>query len=399
MSIISELLEKANMDNKKGLLKEEQKQYRAALVERFKESGLSEENIFYFTAGVKYGTVNAFVSWNREFEQEKQTENVKELLNSQRVKSLENVGKLRVVLMLLIAELNGNVNDSIVVELMYLLDDLSYKKDGQRLSDLGKIFKNSFVAGLKNGTKLPAFTNLNFSKEYEARLVSFFEEAIAGLDPRVEEDIDRRDVLRAWMNKQSKLIKQEPLSSDGEMQKTKGPEKDVLKGDVKQDAPEEIVTSVLGKRLLEMAKAVDQFDKTRLETEERCKKKEREVSQLKTSYDKLEELYKQGTDENLKLRKEIMEMKTQLEEHVKKNKELEERVSRQVSVIDVFDEDKANSKNELLNQIATSLKKIYADFKMAETMEMTIDLGENMRDSLDDVFRKLRKLGIDIEGR
>ena len=49
--------------------------------------------------------------------------------------------------------------------------------------------------------------------------------------------------------------------------------------------------------------------------------------------------------------------------------------------------------------IATALKKIYADFKVAETMDMTLDLGENMRDSLDDVFRKLKKLGIDIEGR
>ena len=166
-----------------------------------------------------------------------------------------------------------------------------------------------------------------------------------------------------------------------------------------EDKGKEEITSALGKRLLEMAKSMDTFDRLFRETEESCKKKEREISRLKTSHDKLEVLYNTSVDENTALRKELAEVKSQYEECSRMNKELEERVSRQVSVIDVYDQDKANAKTELLNQIATALKKIYADFKVAETMDMTLDLGENMRDSLDDVFRKLKKLGIDIEGR
>ena len=54
---------------------------------------------------------------------------------------------------------------------------------------------------------------------------------------------------------------------------------------------------------------------------------------------------------------------------------------------------------EFKNQIASALKKIYNEFVVAQTMDMTVELGLNMRDSLDDVFRKLKKQGIDIEGR
>ena len=72
---------------------------------------------------------------------------------------------------------------------------------------------------------------------------------------------------------------------------------------------------------------------------------------------------------------------------------------RQGDVINVYDEDKQKQKGELVNQIASSLKTIYQDFQSAKDMEMDIDLGENMRDSVDDIYRKLKKFGVDIEGR
>ena len=32
-------------------------------------------------------------------------------------------------------------------------------------------------------------------------------------------------------------------------------------------------------------------------------------------------------------------------------------------------------------------------------MDMTVDLGENMRDMVEDIFKKLEKCGVDIKGR
>ena len=402
MSIISELLDKAHKDSKKGLLKEEQRQYRTALFECLKENAVSDENIYYLVSGLKFGTANTFVNWNRDFSPEKQIENLNLVLDSQKYKAMDNVSRLRMLLLLLIAELNETVlNDYIIGELLHGLVEPSYKKDGSRLSDLGKIFKSCFMSGMKNGMKLPSISKYNYTKEYEIQLVDFFEDAIKFIEPKGDEEIEKRNVLRSWIKCEADKINtgKEPVVEEPDKEVKKEPETTDKIVKAKEDKGKEEITSALGKRLLEMAKAMDAFDSLFRETEDNCKKKEREISRLKTSHDKLEVLYNASVDDNTALRKELAELKGQYEECSRLNKELEERVSRQVSVIDVYDQDKANAKTELLNQIATALKKIYADFKVAETMEMSLDLGENMRDSLDDVFRKLKKLGIDIEGR
>ncbi len=47
-----------------------------------------------------------------------------------------------------------------------------------------------------------------------------------------------------------------------------------------------------------------------------------------------------------------------------------------------------------LNRIAKQIKTEYQDFKSAENMEMSIDLGENLRDQLKNIFGILEKEGI-----
>ncbi len=396
MNIINELLDKANRDSKKGLLKDEQKQYRESLFECFKENGLSEENILYLLAGLKFGTINTFFIWNRSFSQEEQLFNLNVVLSSQKFLSMDNVGKLRMLFLILVTELNETtINDAIVGESLHCMVELSYKKDGSRLSDLGKIFKNYFMSGMKTGTKLPSISKFNFSKEYEIQLMNFFEDAVSGIEPIGEEEIEKRNILRNWIKKEYEKFNADAKTIYAESYKeikTKNKLTYVRKDD-------EEISSVLGKRLYEIAKSMDTFDKLFRESEEECKKKGREISRLKTRNDKLEALYNVNVNENTALRKEVDDLRCRLEEYSLANKELEDHVRRQVSVIDVYDQDKANTRTELLNQIATALKKIYMDYKVAEKMEMTIDLGENMRDSLDDVFRKLKKFGINIEGR
>ena len=95
----------------------------------------------------------------------------------------------------------------------------------------------------------------------------------------------------------------------------------------------------------------------------------------------------------------IKEYEDNIRDLKKHQKELSDKIVRQGDVINVYDEDKQKQKGELVNQIASSLKTIYQDFQSAKDMEMDIDLGENMRDSVDDIFRKLKKFGVDIEGR
>ena len=52
-----------------------------------------------------------------------------------------------------------------------------------------------------------------------------------------------------------------------------------------------------------------------------------------------------------------------------------------------------------MNALAAKLKGEYIDFLESKTMDMTIDLGLNLRDQLEDVFNILIRNGINIKGR
>ena len=54
----------------------------------------------------------------------------------------------------------------------------------------------------------------------------------------------------------------------------------------------------------------------------------------------------------------------------------------------------AHEMSALKNRVAHQLQAEYSDFQDAQCMEMNIDLGENMRIQLENVFRILKKNGL-----
>lgn len=402
--VIQELLEKANADSKKSLTKEEQRKYRDALIECLKETGIDNDTVSFYISGVKYNSTSSFVVWNRAFNEKEQAENFEKLMNNEKLKSLDNVGKLRVAFSLLVSELGENPqNDIIVGEIFHWLVELSYKKDGTRLSNLGVIFKTCFMNNINYNFKLPSLDKFGFTKEYLHSLLQLLEEAVDNSAPKGEKEIVCRNNIRDWVRREkekSGLFEGEPDASGTNIRK------DVITIPRKPDILGKAVGNKqvsgkngVAKKLIAIANEIESIDNELIAAREDLKKSEKEISKLNMEIKKSSDLYRASIDENTKLRMEIAEEKKKSSELESANKELEDRVNRQVGVIDIYDQDKANTKDEILNQIAASLKKIYTDYKTAENMEMTLDLGENMRDSLDDVFRKLKKIGIDIEGR
>jgi len=102
---------------------------------------------------------------------------------------------------------------------------------------------------------------------------------------------------------------------------------------------------------------------------------------------------------NVELTNQIAGLQQEINEQKEAVALLNDEVNKRDAVISVYSSDKENSKSEQLNAIASKLKTEYRDFLDAEDMEMTADLGENMRLQLKSVFRILSKAGIDIEGR
>lgn len=405
--VLYDLLNKAKADSKKSLNKEEQKKYRTVLLELLKEEGLNDETIFCITSGVKFKSANTFSIWCSGLKNEEQLTAYEELMKSRAFNILDNPAKLRFALTTianLISE--KNVNQIIVGDLFHSIVDYSLKKDGNRLNDVSKIFQNNFMNELKYGAKLPVIAEFHFTPEYTIALMELLTQAIEGISPKGDDEITRRNTLREWLKKnavtnsdvsldrnvnsgQEKIAdSKKKVSSDGGNQNlvTEEEKKIEIKGSI-------------AKKIYEFAVKVDAYEQNIQNFSDELKQKEKEIAKCKTQIEKTEELYRASSTENRELRSKLEQATEMISELQIRKKELQDRVNRQSSVIDIIDEDKDRSLIEFKNQIASALKKIYNEFVVAQTMDMTVELGLNMRDSLDDVFRKLKKQGIDIEGR
>lgn len=398
-----ELLNKANADTKKSLNKEEQKKYRTILFEMLKEEGMNDESVYFITSGIRFKSANTFATWCCGLQNEAQMAAYEFLVNSHAFNSMDNAVKLRFVLMAIAYFISEqNANQIIVCDLFHSIVDYSLKKDGKRLSDVGKIFQNNFMNELKHGTKLPVISEFGFSQEYTVALMDFLNQAVENVSPKGDEEITRRNILRDWIRKNS-IVSSLPEGSentkkvDSVKQEASAVPAEVKRTDSEREKPE--IQGTLAKKIMEFAIKVDVYEQSLQGLSDEVKQKEKELAKCKMQVEKTEELYKASSIENAELRTKLQQLTDEMSDLRRREQELQDRVSRQSSVIDIIDEDKDRSLIEFKNQIASALKKTYNEFVIALTMDMTVDLGLNMRDSLEDVFRKLKKQGIDIEGR
>lgn len=66
------------------------------------------------------------------------------------------------------------------------------------------------------------------------------------------------------------------------------------------------------------------------------------------------------------------------------------------SMIDMLRRDRNHQSNEAIKRLAGKLQYFYADYVDAKGLEMSEDLGENMRDQLGEVFKILIDAGITL---
>ncbi len=402
-SILNELLEKANKGGKKtDLSKTDQNTYRNEFMKSLSQEGINEDMVSYFVKGIKCGTAGALMNWMNKMPDDKVFDTYQSVLQSKTFTDLDSVSQFRITLALCATLLcNADRYDTVIADLMRKFVQLSRKKDGNRLTDLSKLFKAYFMDYMQDRMQLPVLSKYHFDEEYEKQLVEMLKDAIEGISPKGDNEIDRRNILRKWINANMAVDANPQIEATGNVTDVKA---DSLQGTPQTTVQEPTqqdtgIRGALARKLLDLAKAVSVCETENRSVHEIVSEKEAEISRLRMLISKYQSQIRELTTETDSLSKKLADCKEQLEAMTKENRELQDRVGRQSEVINVFDQDKDNSKTELLNQIATSLKNIYADYKVAENMDMTIDLGLNMRDALQDVFRKLKKIGIDIEGR
>ncbi|RQD69395.1 MAG: hypothetical protein D5S00_07235 [Tindallia sp. MSAO_Bac2] len=357
-----------------------------------------EELIFN---GPPEASVKAFWSYLVTVEPETRVELLTAFFSSERF--LDNKGGAsfnRALLLLLSACENGD-EDKVIYKILSGLDKVIINKKGKINDKTVSDFKRLF---LKKITDHSTIKNINLAGESSTRslypqFVRLLKKTLDVYKANNEEYTDIYQMLSLFV---SALEEEEEVEEDKEVNELH------VNGSIKNDRNSVHKLSQLSipDSLRELAQAVEkiEFENSSLEREK--KELEIEADKLKS---KVEKTIKENetlslTGKNLQKRYFQLEEALRITEAnlLEKNKiisNLQLQIEKQSKVISLYDEDKQNSLSEFINSLSSKLRAEYSDFKDAVELDMSIELGENIRQQLIEVFKILQKNGIALDRR
>lgn len=96
-------------------------------------------------------------------------------------------------------------------------------------------------------------------------------------------------------------------------------------------------------------------------------------------------------------RTRVESLRTEIEKKDEQIEALQAEIASRKEDYDRLETTLSKQQRALLNRLAQDLGIVYADFQDAQLLEMSVDLGENLRDELADVFRMLKKYGVHFD--
>lgn len=290
-------------------------------------------------------------------------------------------------------------NETILCKLIKQIPMKAKVKDGSFNKDICKVVEKHFLPQLNKDMSLPSLDTLNLMPGFICDFQSLIRTALNGIEPSSKAIANEKEALALWVFGKE----QNEDSCINIIPDTKSTHADLVYKSDPDNKSEDFNPKKFKVTLLE---SVEKIEKYISKTEE-----EIDSYRIKLSTEKENLLKQKKENEELKNQIDSLSNKIQelnaciankeecIENQKKEIQTIIAETERLKSIIAVYSDDKQSSQSETLNAIASKLKQEYKDFVEAEDMEMTIDLGENLRDQIKSIFKILIKSGIDIKGR
>ena len=380
-----------------------------------KEEGISvtlAEHLLYM---VKCDSAKSVIAWNDRFDSDIQFENITKYIALVKNSQYSNSEKFRIYINFLAFQINSTKCDNrILCSLLSVLPPVSYNKEKKRSGDVFRNFKSCFVEKLNDRVRLPVLRELNFENTAVFNeVLQLFKELILSLEDSITVNSSEllrqnRIRLKEWIGDQTAIknadsVKTEPdpdqvqsLQNSSE-KNTNTVDTDTDSSDEKQNKP--VFKNEISKELLRIATEIELLEEKNSLMQSELKDKTEELNVTRKLYDscsqKCKDLLSQNEEKGL-----IIEEKENEISHLNRQiAEMTDKITRQADAMGTIKDSHGRETDETLNRIASVLKKYYDDYVSCIGMEMTIDLGENMRDMVEDIFKKLEKNGVNIKER
>lgn len=410
----TQLNELVAIEKKSNASKEKKTIYRDELIALLNEESFSDNAQKYIKSGFAFCAAEPLAKYISS--QKDERECLKRLFATDMYKKNENKIAHRLVLSLLECACNGIFQDrTIMLDLINQIPITGRDKKKTFSNEIPQFFERLFASKLTEKSMLP--TDLQLDKYAKMNFSSYIMCVVPPLKKSGKISSHTINMIYGWINELLGISEAEDNSGDNL------PQNDSSKESANQPVHQE--TSINAEEiepadikeykdnLRKIASALD-FMSAKLSSYEsanrRLEKKNKELLGIK------EDLYKsldeknatiEGYRETVKSKDEeiknkeafIFEYQREIRIKTEEINRLKSDLEKQNAVLSVYSADKENSESEILNGIASKLKSQYKDFNSARGEEMSDALGENFRYQIEEIFKILKKSGIDVEGR
>lgn len=298
-------------------------------------------------------------------------------------------------------------------------------KENKRWGDYAKVVEKNFVKMIAPKAPFPDLVLMGLQAKYIQHFSEIILDALALMKVTKPSDILVADQITKWLTLRidpaegSEVSKAEDNNDqnnnkDNKDDKDNSEIKDAAFTDspktqnvpVEEKKTDKIMPLTKREQLLSIANYLDNLERqvsNLIKARDGLQQKNSLLESTKITMEnklrKSEDDLKEMANRKESLDQEVLFLKSQIARQEGTIEDLNSDIQKRDAVLSIFSSDKENSQKEQLNAIASKLRTEYMDFKDAGDIEMTLDLGENMRQQLALVFKILAKNGIDIERR
>jgi len=362
------------------------------------QNGLDEVNVLCFFRGIVYDSSIAYVQWLKNQPLDSQLEYYNRIRNNDFLNQNASTSFRCFSNLLSAIILEEFHNDDILLDIVRSIYNYSYDKDHKQLKSAHSTFYKHFVSRISENTQLPSFAKYDENNKF----ISRFARLVVELSSQFSKTKGRTypEHILEWVssgNVNSSAQFNNRIETKDESLHNNSILNIEIKPDNRSDNELTELIESLNKEINTLRK-----EKSTLNDDLSLIKNLRDnvtiqYEQLKRKDNILEKRINDLASANIELQKQVENLTIELDTKKKQNAKLADEVARRDSILGVYDSHNKNMKQEELNLIASRLKVEYLDFLSAVNMEMTLDLGENMRNQLNSVFKILIKNGIDLE--
>lgn len=401
----SKLDELVKIKKKGDKSKEVKNEYSNELLNLLKEEGFSDTAVKYIYDGFSFSGAFPFFEYLKTETPQNIDQIYFQLKNNRYFFTNKDV-TLKLILHLFSFMLNEKPEQTVILaDMISVTPKLTKNRDGSIRNDLEKVLEKYLLTVLDNRAKLPEISALNVKK---ASLIEFRKMLYSGL----ENYIPSKQLITNNMAKLQKWLEMSEETGRVEQRKETiaappadaGEKKELLP--VTDSEKEKQIAKV--DSLPEWKKGLLAVEKCITEFENKINSQNQTLLEMNIETGKLKKQLSLKESDLTTINAEIGELKKSNSQYwvdireLKKKLEISESdllLSRQellsrIELSEILDRDKKKQQEAFLHRLSNELRLEYLDYVHAKDEAMTIDLGENMRLQLSNIFEILKNAGL-----